>query len=90
MQLVRRTGRTSAYAFLEALIAPLPDKIHAVLTDNGIQLTFPPRYADKQTAWRLDSRRICLHGTVELEPSLDPPDLGGRSRLIYGTRRRGR
>ena len=50
VQLVRKTGRTSATAFLEALIAAVPYKIHTVLTDNGIQFTFPPRYADGPTA----------------------------------------
>ena len=50
MQLVKKTGRTSASAFLEALIAAVPYKIHTVLTDNGIQFTFPPRYADGPTA----------------------------------------
>jgi transposase InsO family protein len=34
----------------EALIAAVPYKIHTVLTDNGIQFTFPPRYADGPTA----------------------------------------
>ena len=43
VQLVKKTGRTSASAFLEALIAAVPYKIHTVLTDNGIQFTF--RYA---------------------------------------------
>ena len=47
---MRKTGRTSAAAFLEALIAAVPYKIHIVLTDNGIQFTFPPRYADGPTA----------------------------------------
>jgi transposase InsO family protein len=46
VQPVKKTGRTSASAFLEALIAAVPYKIHTVLTDNGIQFTFPPRYAD--------------------------------------------
>src|SRR5271156_7113261 len=50
VQLVRKTGRTSAAAFLEALIAAVPYKIHTVLTDNGVQFTFPPRYADGPTA----------------------------------------
>ena len=34
----------------EALIAAVPYKIHTVLTDNGVQFTFPPRYADGPTA----------------------------------------
>jgi len=50
VQPVTRTGRTSASAFLVALIAAVPYKIHTVLTDNGIQFTFPPRYADGPTA----------------------------------------
>ena len=50
VQVVRKTGRTSASAFLVALIAAVPYKIHTVLTDNGIQFTFPLRYADGPTA----------------------------------------
>jgi len=50
VQLVKKTGRSSASAFLEALIKAVPYKIHTVLTDNGIQFTFPPRYADGPTA----------------------------------------
>ena len=46
VQLVRKTGSSSASAFLVALIAAVPYKIHIVLTDNGIQFTFAPRYAD--------------------------------------------
>src|ERR1022692_2835190 len=50
VQLVTSTGRTSASAFLVALIEAVPYKIHTVLTDNGIQFTLPPRYADGPTA----------------------------------------
>ncbi len=50
VQVVRKTGRTSASAFLTALIEAVPYKIHTALTDNGIQFTFPPRYADGPTA----------------------------------------
>ncbi len=50
VQLVKKTGRTSASAFLEASIAAVPYKIHTVLTDNGIQFTFPLRYTDGPTA----------------------------------------
>ena len=50
VQLVKKTGRTSASAFLMALIKAVPYKIHIVLTDNGIQFTFPPRYATGSTA----------------------------------------
>jgi transposase InsO family protein len=50
VQVVRKTSRTSASAFLMALIEAVPYKIHTVLTDNGIQFTFPPRYTDGPTA----------------------------------------
>src|SRR5664279_1851936 len=50
VQLVKETGRASASAFLVGLIKAVPYKIHTVLTDNGIQFTFPPRYADGPTA----------------------------------------
>lgn len=52
VQVVRKTGRTSASAFLVALIEAVPYRINTVLTDNGIQFTFPPRYADGPTARR--------------------------------------
>jgi len=50
VQLVRHANRDTASAFLVTLIAAVPYKIHTVLTDNGIQFTFPPRYADGPTA----------------------------------------
>ncbi len=34
-------------------IGAIPRKIHTVLTDNGIQFAFPPRYADGPTARRM-------------------------------------
>ena len=49
-QLVEKANRVTASAFLTALIEAVPYKIHTVLTDNGIQFTFPPRYADGPTA----------------------------------------
>ncbi len=55
VQLVKKTGRTSASMFLGALIAAVPYQIHTVLTDNGIQFTFPPRHADGPTARRQDT-----------------------------------
>ena len=50
VQLVRKTGRSSASDFLSKVIHTIPYKIHTVLTDNGIQFTFPPRYVDGPTA----------------------------------------
>lgn len=49
-QLVEHANRVTASAFLMALIAAVPYKIHTVLTDNGIQFRFAPRYADGPTA----------------------------------------
>lgn len=49
-QLLEKANRTTASAFLEALIEAVPYTIHTVLTDNGIQFTFPLRYADGPTA----------------------------------------
>ena len=50
VQLVEKANRKTASAFLEALIAAIPYKIHTVLTDNGIQFTLPPRYRNGPTA----------------------------------------
>ena len=50
VQLEAKATRITASAFLVALIKAVPYKIHTVLTDNGIQFTFPPRYADGPTA----------------------------------------
>jgi transposase-like protein len=49
-KLVEQANRVTASGFLVELIAAVPYKIHTVLTDNGIQFTFPPRYADGPTA----------------------------------------
>ena len=49
-QLVDKANRRTATAFLEALIAAVPYRIHTVLTDNGIQFTLPPRYRNGPTA----------------------------------------
>ena len=50
VQLVESANRVTAAAFLEALIAAVPYKIHTVLTNNGIQFRLPPRYANGPTA----------------------------------------
>ena len=53
VQLVAQANRVTASGFLNALVAEVPTKIHAVLTDNGIQFTLPPRYGDGPTASHL-------------------------------------
>ena len=54
VQVVRKTGRTSASAFLTALIAAGPYRIHTVLTDNGTHFTTPgnPCSAAAESGWR--------------------------------------
>ena len=49
-QLVEHATHVTASAFLVALVAAVPYKIHTVLTDNGVQFRFAPRYADGPTA----------------------------------------
>ncbi len=67
VQLVTKANRVTASAFLMALIEAVPYKIHTVLTDNGIQFTFPPRYADGPTVTYMhhmfDLR--CLENEIE-------------------------
>lgn len=50
VQLVEKANRVTASAFLAALVAAIPYKIHTILTDNGIQFRYPPRHADGPTA----------------------------------------
>lgn len=49
-QLFKTTSRVSTSAFVEALIEAVPYKICTILTDNGIQHTYPPRDAEGSTA----------------------------------------
>ena len=49
VQVVEKANRVTASAFLVALVAAVPYKIHTVLTDNGIQFRFPPRSAEGPT-----------------------------------------
>jgi len=50
VRLVESATRVTASAFLEALVAAVPYRIHTVLTDNGIQFRFAPRYANGPAA----------------------------------------
>jgi transposase-like protein len=50
VQLAESANRVTASAFLDALVAAVPYRIHTVLTDNGIQFRLPPRYANRPTA----------------------------------------
>jgi len=50
VQSAEKADRVTASAFLTALVAAVPYKIHTVLTDNAIQFRLPPRYANGPTA----------------------------------------
>src|SRR5438309_10753731 len=50
VKLLNTANRVTASDFLTALIAAVPYKIHTVLTDNGIQFRYPPRYTEGPTA----------------------------------------
>jgi hypothetical protein len=80
VQLVPKTGRTSASAFLTALIKAVPYKIHTVLTDNGIQFTFPPRYTDGPTAMYMTHMFDCAAArTASSIPHQDQASVDQRS-----------
>ena len=67
VQVASKTGRTSASAFLSALIDAVPDTIHTVLTDNGIPFTVPSRYADGPAARHMTPMfdRRCRENGIE-------------------------
>src|SRR5450631_976933 len=50
VQLHEQADRPTAVAFLEALIAAVPYRLHTILTDNGIQFADLPRNRDGWTA----------------------------------------
>ena len=54
VQLVEKANRVTASTFLVALIKAVPYKIHTILTDNGIQFRYAPRYANGPTARYMD------------------------------------
>ncbi len=65
VELVERADMRAATAFLQALIATLPYRIHTVLTDNGIQFADLPKNRKGPTALLRGHPfdRICLlHG----------------------------
>jgi transposase-like protein len=49
-QLYEKANRHTATAFLKALLAVVPYKIHAILTDNGIQFCDLPKNRSGPTA----------------------------------------
>jgi transposase InsO family protein len=67
VELVERADIRAAAAFLEALIAAVPYRIHTVLTDNGIQFADLPKNRKGPTA-RFRGHpfdRICLLHSID-------------------------
>ena len=66
-QLHAQADRPTACAFLEALIAACPYKLHTILTDNGIQFADLPKNRDGPTArWRVHRfDQICRAQGIE-------------------------
>jgi transposase InsO family protein len=67
VELVERADMRAAAAFLEALLAAVPYRIHTVLTDNGIQFADLPKNRKGPTA-RFRGHpfdRICLQHGIE-------------------------
>ena len=48
VQLVASANRVTASAFLDALVAAVPYRVHTVLTDNGIQFRLPPHHLQQR------------------------------------------
>jgi transposase InsO family protein len=66
-QLVRRADVQAAAAFLQALVAAVPYRIHTVLTDNGIQFADLPKNRNGFTA-RMRGHlfdRVCLAHNIQ-------------------------
>lgn len=71
----------TASAFLEALVAAIPYRIHTVLTDNGIQFRFAPRYADGPTArymTHMFAMRCNAHGIEHRFTKINHPWTNGQ------------
>ena len=67
VQLHEQADRRTAIAFLEALIAATPYRLHTILTDNGIQFADLPRNRDGWTAryWVHRFDQICREHGIE-------------------------
>jgi hypothetical protein len=67
VELVERADMRASAAFLEALIAALPYRIHTVLTDNGIQFVDRSHLSDFVAAYNFAKRLKTLAGLTAYE-----------------------
>ena len=72
VQLVESANRVTASAFLVALIAAVPYKIHTILTDNGIQFAEQPR--NRNTAFSRQMRFDMICEANDIEHRLTKPN----------------
>jgi transposase InsO family protein len=81
VHLSARATRVTAAAFLVALVAAVPYRIHTVLTDNGIQFRFAPRYANGSAArymTHLFDIRCREHGIEHRSTKINHPWTNGQ------------
>jgi transposase InsO family protein len=80
-QLADSATHVTASAFLVALIEAVPYKIHTILTGNGIQFRFAPRYADGPTArymTHMFAMRCEEHGIEHRFTKINHPGVNGQ------------
>lgn len=81
VQLAQSANRVTASAFFEALIAAVPYRIHTMLTDDGIQVRFAPRCAERQMARHMThmfAMRCRDHGIEHRFTKIDHPWTSGQ------------
>jgi transposase InsO family protein len=81
VQLVESATRVTASAFLEALVAAVPYRIHTILTENGIHARFAPRYANGPTArymTHMSAMRCHEHGIEHRFTKINHPWTNGQ------------
>lgn len=83
-----KTGRSAVSTFPTALTEAVRYKAHTVLTDNGIQRAFPPRYANGPTARFISPifRMRCRENGIEhCFTKLQPPWTNGQCQRMDST-----
>ena len=70
-QLVNKADRRTAWEFLEHLLKAVPDLIHTILTDNGIEFAEQPR--NRNTAWSRQMRFDMICEANDIDHRLTKP-----------------
>ena len=64
-QLVAMGDRKTAWEFLEHVLTAVPDRIHTILTDHGLQFTDQPRNRNTDTSRQMRFDMICEPNEIE-------------------------